>query len=722
MIVFKTITIQNFLSYGANETTIDLNCESPTLITGINYDASVNGELDSNGCGKSSILNALSYVLYNKAISITENLDSLINNVNQKDMLVTLTFTKNKAEYKISRFRKNKPMGGNGVLIEQRKGKSWKDITSTKPEDQIANSILQIPFTVFNRIIGYAAGEEPFLKMGLPKQREVIDELFEYTELTKKADKIKELVKGLKKDLEYARESNESIKQEARRHREQYDSMVDQSKQWESSKEESLERMEATIFDLSAVDYKEQKELLTQVSKLRETISEISLKRKDAIKELRQAEEEQLKFENFDTDKEKKIETAKRTLAEGTIEKFSEEEQMELLSTTKKLNKEISELSSNLITFTQKEKRLKKIVDELQGELSHLDDAKCPYCLQKYEDAKAKITEVKENLKENNDLLVDITSQISDMEKQKDGIEKNLKKVESKLIFSNESDIVNYTNNIERLAEKIKSLNNQDNPYEDRSNDIKTLLQKVGELDEVEREYFGEYERECTGLVFDNESELATSLSKLESLKERLQEKREEQNPYTDIINQLDEYRPKENKNKEIEELEHKILHCDFLIKLLTKKDSYLRKALMDKYLPMLNKRLHHYLTLMALPHKVVFNSDLTTGISQFGQSIPYGNLSAGQRARINIALSLSFRDVLQSKHNFINLFILDECLDVGLSNVGVRKTVKAIKEVAKTNKLSMFVISHRDEAKESFPEKLEIELRNGFSSIKKGV
>lgn len=722
MIVFKELKIQNFLSYGNNETTIDLNCSAPTLITGINYDASVNGELDSNGCGKSSILNALSYVLYNKAISISENLDELVNNINQKDMLVTLTFVKHKTTYRISRYRKNKAMGGNGVLIEQKKGKSWKDITSTKPEHQISESILQIPFTVFNRIIGYAAGEEPFLKMGLPKQREVIDELFEYTELTKRAERIKEMMKGLKKDLEYAIESNEDIKGEANRHKEQYESVLLQSKSWDASNTEAIEKLEVLIHDLSSVDFDSQTELLKNVADLEDQLNLLTTNHRDVMRDLKNVEEEQSKFESFDHENANKLQAAEIALDDTKIKKFSEEEQLGMLDKKKELEGGKAELASNMTSSKREKSSTESKIKELEKELSHLEDAKCPYCLQKYEDAKTKIKEIKSELKVHLNELESANAALEKAGVLLNTVEEKIAELDSRLLFNSKAEVANYINGIARLEEKVESLRNATNPYKDNSGEIPLVRDTLTNIEVKQSELRNSIKRLKTDLIFDNESELFSSLAKLDSLKERLEEKKLEKNPYVDILNSLKTYTPKENKDAEIEKLENKILHCDFLIKLLTKKDSYLRKALMDKYLPMLNKRLHHYLKLMALPHKVVFNSDLSTEISQFGQSIPYGNLSAGQRARINIALSLSFRDVLQSKHNFINLFILDECLDVGLSNVGVRKTVKAIKEVAKTNKLSMFVISHRDEAKESFPDKLEIELRNGFSSIKKGA
>ena len=60
----------------------------------------------------------------------------------------------------------------------------------------------------------------------------------------------------------------------------------------------------------------------------------------------------------------------------------------------------------------------------------------------------------------------------------------------------------------------------------------------------------------------------------------------------------------------------------------------------------------------------------------------------------------------------------MDECLDVGLGSVGVQSAAKMIKEIANKNKISMFIISHRDEISNLFPNIMEIELENGFSRI----
>ena len=80
---FLKLEIQNFQSYGNNVNTINLDFGSPTLVLGRNLDAIVDGQVDSNGAGKTAILNSLAFALYDKTISDIDKGD-LINNINKK--------------------------------------------------------------------------------------------------------------------------------------------------------------------------------------------------------------------------------------------------------------------------------------------------------------------------------------------------------------------------------------------------------------------------------------------------------------------------------------------------------------------------------------------------------------------------------------------------------------------------------------------------------------
>jgi DNA repair exonuclease SbcCD ATPase subunit len=168
----------------------------------------------------------------------------------------------------------------------------------------------------------------------------------------------------------------------------------------------------------------------------------------------------------------------------------------------------------------------------------------------------------------------------------------------------------------------------------------------------------------------------------------------------------------------EINKITKEADHQKFLLKLLTKKDSFVRKALLNKNIPYLNQKLTHYLTVLGLPHKVEFTHEMTASISQFGHELDFGNLSAGQRARVNLALSFAFRDVLQSIHTKINVCMLDEALDHGLDSVGVQSAVKLLKKKAREEELCMFVITHR-EVDSAFDHTMTIQLSKGFSYVK---
>ena len=180
----------------------------------------------------------------------------------------------------------------------------------------------------------------------------------------------------------------------------------------------------------------------------------------------------------------------------------------------------------------------------------------------------------------------------------------------------------------------------------------------------------------------------------------------------------LDELKTQDDKTEKLNELKDSLQHQEFLLKLLTKKDSFVRKNLLDRSLPFLNKRLMGYLEKLGLPHRVEFQPDMSAHISQFGTELDFGSLSSGQKARVNLALAFAFRDVLQARHGKISFCMLDECLDTGLGNVGVQLAAKMIKEIASEDNMSMFVISHRDEIANMFQNQLVVELKSGFSNI----
>lgn len=189
-------------------------------------------------------------------------------------------------------------------------------------------------------------------------------------------------------------------------------------------------------------------------------------------------------------------------------------------------------------------------------------------------------------------------------------------------------------------------------------------------------------------------------------------------NPHIETLEELIELKPTKPTFDVINELTNVNEHQQFLLKLLTKKDSFVRKALLHKNIPFLNDRLAFYLESLGLPHSVQFTPNLIASISQFGRELSFGCLSNGQKARVNFALSLAFGDVLQTIHRKINIQLFDEVLDIGLDNHGIVAASRVLKQKARDEKLSVFVISHRDEVQNTFDHTMTIKQIDGFSQI----
>ena len=189
-------------------------------------------------------------------------------------------------------------------------------------------------------------------------------------------------------------------------------------------------------------------------------------------------------------------------------------------------------------------------------------------------------------------------------------------------------------------------------------------------------------------------------------------------NPFIEPLEELQDFELDPIDLETINELTELSTHQKFLWKLLTKKDSFVRKALLNKNIPFLNSRLTHYLKDLGLPHNVEFTHEMTAQISQFGRTMDFGNLSNGQRARVNLALAFAFRDVLENIHGRINVCMLDEFLDVGLDAVGQQAAARMLKRKSRDENISLYIISHIADFESVFDQRIIVQLSKGFSYI----
>ena len=157
--------------------------------------------------------------------------------------------------------------------------------------------------------------------------------------------------------------------------------------------------------------------------------------------------------------------------------------------------------------------------------------------------------------------------------------------------------------------------------------------------------------------------------------------------------------------------------HQEFLLKLLTSKDSFIRKKIIEQNLSYLNSRLTNYLDRIGLPHTVVFQPDLTVNIEELGRELDFDNLSRGERTRLILSMSWAFRDVFESLYQPINLLFIDEMIDNGLDTQGVENSLSLLKKMSRDRNKSIWLVSHRDELAGRVENILKVVKENGFTS-----
>lgn len=203
----------------------------------------------------------------------------------------------------------------------------------------------------------------------------------------------------------------------------------------------------------------------------------------------------------------------------------------------------------------------------------------------------------------------------------------------------------------------------------------------------------------------------------IEKLNFSIEYKKNESNPYLDQIEELEKTAFQEIDWTVVNDLSTIKDHQEFLYKMLTKSDSFVRKKIIDQNLAFLNQRLSYYTTLAGLPHTVEFLNDLSVKIDQLGHDLDFDNLSRGERNRLILSLSWSFRDIFESLNNSINVLFVDEILDSGLDPVGLDLSIKILKDISRDRKKSVFLISHRDSVVSKADQILKVTKENGFTT-----
>ena len=162
MIIFKKIRWKNFLSTGNVFSEVDLRTSKTNLIIG------------SNGAGKSTILDALTFSLFGKPFRKI-NKPMLVNSINEKNCLTEIEFSIGKKEYKL--VRGVKP----NVFEIYCNGELWNQESSlVEQQKNFENNVLKMNYKSFTQIVVLGSSTfVPFMRMPLAQRREIIEDILD---------------------------------------------------------------------------------------------------------------------------------------------------------------------------------------------------------------------------------------------------------------------------------------------------------------------------------------------------------------------------------------------------------------------------------------------------------------------------------------------------------------------------------------------------------------
>lgn len=709
------IKLKNFRSYGDKEQTFVFPEKGSLLLSA------------PNGAGKSSLFTGLLFCLFGKSPG---NIDALINRKAGKNLKVEVGFSVGSDKYVAQRFREDEKNGDEFYLY-----KNGDNITSSKKKDtqQMIQDIIGVSYnTMMSSICFTKDNMVHFLAETPTKRLAILDSILNLKEISIWQDKVGEKKTELAQTQQGISNEIDKIDTEVETDSKLIDSCEFEKKEKITAIRNKISENEKKIFEIDKsldkllnVDVEKEKMLIENYNEIFFFNANVDRKIKAEEAFLKNVDDELQKYNN---NKIKLIDLRKINIDEE-LAKIDEYEKV--IARNKEIEVEILKLQSGI----------KKLEDEdiseitkLENQISKTKTNICHTCGQpinkektdeilrdlnkKLEEEKNKFDEI---VKRNNAVLKENEVKAETIQKLESQIKKAVKPdFDRKTIMENKAVIDKISNEQTILLERINSLNESNKQVTER---LKALTSEKKQLPSKPN-YSIDYIKNVDDQI-QNFKEKKTELSAIiKTLKQEGAEIINQKDMTEELkarIKELSEKRVDMNKKYKMNEL--KLKYFNLMYYLFSNKNDGLKKFIINKMIPMLNESIGKYMNYFFSGSSdlitVSFDKDLNSIIKVNGREVDYNDFSSGERQRLELAVSFSLfflvKNFFSSQLQFI---IIDECLDEALDTEGIKNAIDIINDLSVNN--SILLISHRDELKESFDNKISIEKDNkGFSIIK---
>lgn len=729
MIRFLTITMRNFLSVGAVTQAVRLDEPGLTLILGQNLDAdSANSR---NGVGKTTILQALCYALYGQPITKVR-LDNLVNAVNQKNMLVTLDFEENGRRHRIERGRKPNIFRWTVDGRDRGEGTTDESQGENKHTQAEIERLIGMGLTLFRHLAALSTYTDPFLRLKAAEQREVIEELLGLTQVSERAEALKKQVSATKEAIRVT-EAEHKATHDANARIEAAVRRAEQEQQsWLDARTREIGIFKQRIAALPVVDYAEAERAFADLEMWVATAHDLRT----------QAEGREAEADKMETEAANKAAEAER---------LRSTQDAETRTLAKRIRTELTGLEGRGVqrtppqVFRLREEAVRKSqeaerrrmkatakADEaaaVEAEMANPDGHTCTTCGQGLlgTDHLASVMAKLETKLEA--LAAEAGAELEAAEAADAAAAQAL--AEADEVEANAKTLwVQEEARVEALREELAKTEALTEEREARSAAAaETMDERAASCVEVAdglRTEAAALREKIKALGPQPKPPFATREAMMQAQRQRetleaslsAEEKRlAEDDPHTGQIASLRstlvdiDYGP-------LNDLTSLQRHQDFLQKLLTGRDSFLRKRLIDRNLMALNKRLNHYLEGLNLPHEVRFLPDLTVEIMLRGREYDFEQLSRGEQCRVSLATSFAFRDLHEAMNKPLNLLFADEVIDSGLDEAGGEAALDLLRKMSFERGRAVFLVTHRETLVGKASRLLLVRKTDGFTVI----
>lgn len=717
----KSVSIKNFFSYGPQETVIDLSGNGITNISGV------------NGVGKSTIIEAMLFALYGKTRQ--EKVADVVNRSVGKDCKVSVEFVGDDDEvYKVLRYRAHTTHKDKVYLF-----KGDKDISSKNASDTNEQIIdyFGMPYVAFvNSTVFSTEFYSNFFAANNTDRLNIFENILSLKEISYFYEEVKKIIKEIEEsEIESKMKYTESnTKVEAAQ--ENLDTYNKQAKekllQLKSEKEDAqraIEEAKVALKELGAIDVVAEKAKLSNTTLSEEYEKQINEKKKlhdelNAFNTFPEEESELLvKYGDFDfNDNKKKEEKYKSDLETiRTRESGIDKAKLQLDSSMEKIR-----------TLKSQKESSEKDLEKQKKDLEKIKDAICPYCGNKMD---AEETAKKREI---------IDKKIKELEGDIEDFEKQLKEEKVNLTeFKDTYDTLladvnlirenldkNFVANSDLIKEKylnaLKHKTEFDKTYEENCKKQKELLIEIDELKEKKSKleiskYTESYLNSIEEEIKKQEDIIAKSNTTIASVNAAVKSTYDKD--YVEKIkSDIESLKEKAVFAKEqLKVIEDDKKHYEYLKECCSNKSNGFKKFFIGEMIPVFNEKINQYLPFFFNNKKieVSFDKDLVETIKCDGQKITYASLSCGQKTRMEIAAAFALFGL--SRVFFSNqsgLLIVDELLDRGLDEFGIKASLSILEGFAQDSKV--YVISHNKTVTENITDVIEVKAdENGFSYFK---